>query len=73
MKTIGAIKFKKQCLTLLDQLDADDLIIIKHGKSVACVVPYHQNYSDLIGSLRHKIKIRSDILITSRLETDAQS
>ena len=32
MKKIGAAKFKEQCLALLDQLDADGLIVTKHGK-----------------------------------------
>ena len=39
MKTIGAAKFKEQCLALLDQLDADGLVITKHGKPIARVVP----------------------------------
>ena len=39
MQTIGAAKFKEQCLALLDQLDADGLIITKHGKPVARVIP----------------------------------
>ena len=64
MKTIGAAKFKEQCLALLDQLDADDLIVTKHGKPVARVVPYDREHADLIGSLRHKIRIRGEILTT---------
>ena len=40
MKEIGAAKFKEQCLALLDQLDADGLIVTKHGKPVARVIPY---------------------------------
>lgn len=64
MKTIGAAKFREQCLALLDQLDADGLVITKHGKPIARVVPYDQQDADLIGSLRHKIKIRGDLLTT---------
>ncbi len=74
MKTIGAAKFKEQCLALLDQLDADGLVVTKHGKPVARVVPYEQQDADLIGSLRHKIKIRGDILSTGiRWDANAQS
>ena len=40
MKEIGAAKFKEQCLALLDQLDADGLIVTKRGKPVARVLPY---------------------------------
>ncbi len=69
MKTIGAAKFKEQCLALLDRLDADGLIVTKRGKPVARVVPYDRQHddrqcADLIGSLRHKIRIRGDILTT---------
>ena len=74
MNTIEATKFKKQCLTLLDQLDADGLIVTKHGKPVARVFPYNQPCANLIGSLRHKIKIRGNIFSTGlRWDADAQS
>ena len=64
MKRIGAAKFKEQCLALLDQLDADGLVVTKHGKPVARVVPYDNEGVELIGSLRHKVKIRGNILTT---------
>ena len=74
MKTIGAAKFKEQCLALLDRLDAEGLIVTKRGKPVARVVPYDQQCADLIGSLQHKIKIRGDIFMTGlRWDADAQS
>ena len=74
MKTIGAAQFKKQCLALLDRLDAEGLIITKHGMPVARVVPYDQQCADLIGSLQHKIKVRGNILTTGiRWDADAQS
>ena len=74
MKTIGAAKFKEQCLALLDRLDAEGLIVTKHGKPVARVVPYNQECADLIGSLKHKIEIRGDIFTTGlRWDADAQS
>ena len=64
MRTIGVAKFKEQCLALLDRLDADGLIVTKRGKPVARVVPYERQHADLVGSLRHKIRIRGDILTT---------
>ena len=74
MKTIGAAEFRKRCLALLDNLDAEGLIITRRGKPVARVVPYHQPCADLIGSLRNKIKIRGDIVATGvRWGADAQS
>ena len=74
MKRIGATKFKEQCLALLDQLDADGLVITKHGKPVARVLPYDSQDADLIGSLKHKITIRGDIFSTGvRWDADAES
>ncbi len=40
MKTIEAAEFKQQCLSSLDRLDADGLIVTRHGKPVARVVPF---------------------------------
>lgn len=74
MKTIGAAKFKEQCLALLDRLDIEGLVVTKHGKPVARVIPYDRQCADLIGSLREKIEVRGDILTTgARWDADAQS
>ena len=64
MKTIGVAKFRQQCLALLDNLDAEGLIVTKRGKPVARVIPYGRPCADLIGTLRHKIEIRGNILST---------
>ena len=73
MKTMGAAKFKEQCLALLDRLDAEGLIITKHGKPVARVVPYEREFSEVIGSLRGKIEVRGDIVSTGvRWNADAE-
>ena len=74
MNEIGAAKFKEQCLALLDQVGADGLIVTKHGKPVAHVMPYDSQGVDLIGSLRHKVKIRGNVFSTGlRWVEDAQS
>ena len=72
MKTIGAAEFKEQCLALLDQLDAEGLIVTKHGKPVARVIPYEPRWADLIGSLRHKVTIKGDVFSTG-IKWDAES
>ena len=64
MDTIEAEMFQKQCLELLDMLNADGLTITKDGKPIARVIPYNEGDSDLIGSLRHQVTIRGDILTT---------
>ena len=70
MKTIGAAKFKEQCLALLDDLGGDGLVITKRGKPVARLLPYERRHAELIGSLSHKVKIRGDIFSTG-LEWEA--
>ena len=61
---IGAAKFKERCLALLSNLDPDGLVITKRGKPVARLLPYEQEHSELIGSLRHKTTVVGDILTT---------
>jgi prevent-host-death family protein len=74
MKTIGAAKFKEQCLALLERVPPDGLVITKHGRPVARVLPYPLDSADLIGSLRGKIEIRGDILSTGAAwDADAES
>ncbi len=58
----------------MDRPDAEGLIVTKHGKPIARVLPYDQDCADLIGSLKHKIEIRGDILTAGRRwNADAQS
>ena len=64
MKKIEAGKFKEQCLAPLDHLDAEGLIVTKHGKPVAHVVPYTSHAADLIGSLRHKVEVKGNVFAT---------
>ncbi len=70
MKTIGAAKFKEQCLALLDDLGGDGLVITKRGKPVARLLPYERRHAELIGSLGHKVKVRGDVFSTG-LEWEA--
>lgn len=72
-KTIGATRFKERCLALLDRLSPEGLVVTKHGRPVARVLPYQQGYSRLIGSLRDRITVRGDIMTTGvRWDADDQ-
>ena len=72
MKTVPAAKFKEQCLAILDRVDAEGIIITKHGKPVAKLVPVHTEGANLIGCFKGKIKIKGDILTTG-VKWDAES
>lgn len=73
MRTVGAAKFKEQCLELLDSLGPEGIVITKRGKPVARLMRVDRESAALIGSLRGKIKIRGNILSTGlRWEADAE-
>jgi len=57
VKRVSAAKFKEQCLALLDRVDSDGILITKHGKPVAKLMPVHTDNAKLIGSFKGKIKI----------------
>jgi prevent-host-death family protein len=71
MKQIAAAKFKEQCLSLLDQVDPDGIVITKHGKPVAKLIPFDSDSASLIGSLKGKVTIKGEILSTG-LDWDAE-
>ena len=71
MKTIGAAQFKEKCLALLDEVGPEGIVITKHGKPVAKLIPIEVESASLIGSLREKIAIKGDLLSTGE-RWDAQ-
>jgi antitoxin (DNA-binding transcriptional repressor) of toxin-antitoxin stability system len=64
MKTLAAAKFKEQCLSILDHLEAEGLVITKHGKPVARILPAGRASADLIGAFRGRIRVKGDIQST---------
>ena len=72
MQQINASKFKEQCLAILDNLKPEGIIITKHGKPVARLIPAESDCAELIGSLKGRLKIKGDILSTGA-KWDAES
>jgi prevent-host-death family protein len=72
MKKIGATEFKQKCLALLDRVGPEGILITKHGKPVARLVPVAGEQTDLIGKFAGKIEIHGDLLSTG-VEWDAES
>lgn len=64
MTTIGAAKFKAQCLAILDELAPEGLVITKHGRPVARLIPFEHEPGRLIGSLAGRVKVQGDLLST---------
>jgi prevent-host-death family protein len=71
-KTIGAAQVKEQCLALLDEVGPEGIIVTKHGKPVAKLVPIEADSTALIGSLKAKIRIQGDVVGTG-VHWDAES
>jgi prevent-host-death family protein len=64
MKTVPAAEFKARCLSLLDRVGPEGIVITKHGKPVAKLIPIHTDTAKMIGSFKGKIKIKGNILST---------
>jgi len=64
MKQIAAAKFKEQCLAILDEVAPEGIVITKHGRPVAKLIPIRAESADLIGSLKGKLRVKGDILST---------
>ena len=64
MDSIGAARFKEQCLAILEKIPPEGLIITKHGKPVAQLFPYPLESRHLIGCLKGQLEIHGDTLAT---------
>ncbi len=71
-RTIGAAQFKEKCLALLDSVTPEGIVITKHGKPVAKLIPIQSESAELLGALAGKLEIKGDILSTG-LAWDAES
>ena len=71
-KQMGAAEFKQKCLSVLDQLESEGVIITKHGKPVAQLIPVAAGPLELLGCLAGKLKVKGDIISTG-VEWDAES
>ena len=65
-KTIPAGQFKARCLAIMDEVQAkrQAVVITKRGKPVAKLIAIAADSGSLIGSLKHKVSIKGDILST---------
>lgn len=70
--TIAAGEFKSKCLKLLDQVaeKRETLIVTKHGKPVAQVVPMPAE-KNIIGSMRGSVLWEGDIISPIDVEWEA--
>lgn len=70
MKTMAAGKFKAQCLSVIDDVHdlKEEVVITKHGKPMAKLIPFRNQPDELFGFMRGKGRIVGDIV--SPIEDD---
>ena len=73
MKTIKASEFKAKCLKLMDEVAAtgEPLLITKHGKPVAELVPTKTEQKTIWGLHKGMIEIHGDIIEPIDVEWEA--
>lgn len=64
MKKIAAGAFKAKCLAIMDEVQAkrEPVLITKHGKAVAKLVPIEKEKDEIFGFLKGKGSIVGDII-----------
>lgn len=72
MKKIGAAQFKEKCLAILNHVDPEGILITKHGRPVAKLMPVQSEFANLIGKYKGRIKIKGNIFSTG-LRWNAES
>ena len=63
-RTMPAGLFKSKCLAVMDEVQAkcEVVIITKHGKPVAKLMPVDPKRDDFYGSMKGKVTILGDIV-----------
>jgi prevent-host-death family protein len=64
MKTMPAGQFKTHCLAVIDEVNAkhETVVITKHGKPMAKLIPVQQEDDEIFDSMKDRIKILGDIV-----------
>jgi prevent-host-death family protein len=64
MKKIPAGQFKAKCLSIMDRVQktGESVLITKHGKPVARLLPAESEAEDVFGYMSGKVKIVGDIV-----------
>src|SRR6202021_3319147 len=72
---IPAAVFKAECLHLMDQVDGtgQPIVLTKHGKPVAQLVPIPAPPESLFGYMKDTVSIKGDVVAPIREEWSALS
>jgi prevent-host-death family protein len=72
MRRLNISEFRKRCLSLIDELPAEGVLITRRGRPIARLVPVREDDGDLLGSLAGMLKIKGNLFSTGE-ESDAES
>ena len=64
MKAIPAAKFREHCLSILDRVGEEGIVITKRGKPVAKLIPIRTEPAQLIGQRKGRVKIKGNVFST---------
>jgi prevent-host-death family protein len=72
MKIMAAGSFKVHCLSVMDEVQAkrETVLITKHGKPVAKLIPADKDSDDIYGFLAGKGKITGDVVAPAMSDDD---
>ena len=73
MRAITVSEFRQQCLSLMDHLPAEGLLITRHGHPIAKLFPAEDLCADLLSSIPGLVCDKNDDLFSTGAEWDAQS
>jgi prevent-host-death family protein len=64
VRKMAAGAFKVHCLRIMDEVQKkrETIVITKHGKAVAKIVPVDQDKDEIYGFLRGKVEIVGDVV-----------
>jgi prevent-host-death family protein len=71
-RRISAAQFKAQCLSLMDQVEAQrgEIVITKRGKPVAKLVPIEQAPRSIFGCMAGTVEILGDLIEPTTAPSD---
>ena len=72
-RMMKASEFKAKCLAVMDDVErtGQSVVITKHGKPVAELVPHRQRKRNALGILKGRLFITGDIVSPIDMEWDA--
>jgi prevent-host-death family protein len=73
MQSVPISDFRQQCLSLINDIPPDGILITRRGEPVAKVIPVKRSCADLIGSVPDLLSDSEDDLLTTGIRWNAES